>query len=567
MTGNNRFLRATAAGLLVLFLAAVPALAGPLEKAQAAAKEGDWKTAAEQYAKVLADAPEQRDAAIGIVEAAVKAGMPDLYPYAEDGLLALREKNARDWDVVAALGKISLALSASKSDTLAKKSYDAQAIDCFETVLSAQPTNETAAAGLAEVHFQAAQFQSAIDVVDTFLAKNPKSSAKALFWKGQAYYFLAQDGFRAGGSKFPLSEQLQGHFRKAQGAFRGATAGDPKNFDGWMQFAYASAWLSDRAGALEGYRNALALDEENSLPFRGIEQLLQAEPQALYAELKSIVDKHPKHPQALYYLAFNRHSAKEHRDAVALFERYVEVAQAPAAGWYWLGKAAEALGDEVKASNAFVKALEGDPDHVFAAWELDLRIQRTNIMARARQSPSEAQKVIRQYDELLKLAPRNATIRNNLAFTLREAYGAHQGKKAWEPVLLASTKYYVEASDILGEWTQAKETTLTWAQRYAQAQIISDTGLMFQFYEQTRDFDKAMDYYDRALEYTEDGYRDAFNNYTQILATLERWDDLYELAKACSTAIKTEAGQADTMTRNRAKAIMQKLVSDGKVKP
>lgn len=567
MTGNNRFLHATVAGLLVLILAATPALAGPLEKAKAAAAKQDWKTAAELYAKVLDDKPEQREAAIGIVEAAIKAGLPDLYPYAEDGLLALREQNARDWDVVAALGQISLALSASKEDTLAKKSYDAQAIDCFETVLSAQPTNEAAAAGLAEVHFQAAQFQTAIQVVDKFLAKNPKSSAKALFWKGQAHYFLAQDGFRAAGSKFPLSDQLKGHFRKAQGAFRGATAGDPKNFEGWMQFAYASAWLSDRASALEGYRSALALDVESSLPFRGIEQLLQSEPKVLHAELKAIVDKYPKHPQGLYYLAFNRHSAKAYREAVGLFERYVKVAKAPAAGWYWLGKSAEGLGDEAQASNAFVEALKCDPGHVFAAWELDLRLQRTNIMARARQSPSEAQKVIAQYQELLKLAPENATIRNNLAFTLREAYGAHQGQKAWEPILMASTKYYVEASEILGEWTMEKEATLTWAQRYAQAQIISDTGLMFQFYEQTRDFEKAMDYYDRALEYTEDGYRDAFNNYTQILAKLERWDDLYELAEACSTAIRTEAGQADTMTRNRAKAIMQKLVKDGKVKP
>ncbi|MDJ0522001.1 MAG: tetratricopeptide repeat protein [Planctomycetota bacterium] len=567
MTGNTRFLRATLAALFVLALAAAPALAGPLEKAQAAAKKQDWKTAAEHYVKVLEKEPEHRAAAIGLVEAAVNAGLPDLYPYAEDGLLALREKNARDWDVVAALGRISLALSASKEDTLARKSYDAQAIDCFETVLSEQPTNGVAAAGLAEVHFQSAQFQKAIAVVDKFLAKNPKDPAKALFWKGQSHYFLAQDAFRASGNKFPLSEAIQGDFRRAQGAFRGATAGDPKHFDGWMQLAYASAWLSDRAGALEGYRQALALDGESSMPFRGIEQLLQREPDALHAELKSIVEKHPEHPQGLYYLAYNRFAAKEHRTALGLFERYVKVAKAPAVGWYWLGKSAAEIGDEVKAESAFEKALKADPDHRYAAWELDVRIQRTNIMARARKSPAEAQKVIQQYAKLFELAPRNASMRNNLAFTLREAYGAHQGQKAWLPILRASTKFYVEASDILGEWTAEKEATLGWKERYAQAQIISDTGLMFQFYDETRDIEKAIEYYEIALEYTEDGYRDAFNNYTQILAQQERWDDLYELAKACSTAIKTEAGQPDTMTRNRAKAIMQKLIADGKVKP
>ncbi len=566
MTGNKRFLRATAAGLLVLALLASPALAGPLEKAQAAAKKEDWKTAAEQFAKVLDKTPEHREAAIGITEAAVKAGLPDFYPYAEDGLLGLREKNATDMDVVLALGQISVALSASKSDTLAKKSYDTQAIDCFETVLSTQPKNEGAAAGLAEVYFQSAQFQKAIDVVGTFLRSKPKSPGKAMYWQGQAYYFLAQDAFRAGGSKFPLAAETASQFRKAQGAFRAATLGDPKNFDGWMQFAYASAWLSDTEGALKGYRTALTLDTENTLPFRGIEQLLQAEPAKLHGVLAGIVAENPKHPQALYYLGFNRYSAKEHREAVGLFERYVKVAKEPSAGWYWLGKSADALGDAAKAYTAYVETLKADPSHVFAAWELDLRLQQTNIMARARKSVDEAQKVIQQYQPLLKLAPRNATVRNNLAFTLREAYVAHQASKDWEPILRASTKYYVEASEILGEWTPQKEA-LPWSTRYAQAQIISDTGLMFQFYEATRDLDKAIDYYETALEYTEDGYRDAFNNYTQILAKQERWDDLFELAKACSESIKTEQGRADTMTRNRAKAIMQKLISDGKVKP
>ena len=566
MTGNARFLCATTAVLIAMLFFVAPALAGPLEQAQAAAKKKDWKAAAEAYVKVLEATPAHREAAIGLAQAAAQAGMPELYPYAEDGLLVLREKNARDWDVQLALGRLSLALSASKSDTLAKKSYDTQAVACFELVLAAQPTNEDAAAGMAEVHFQAAQFQSAIDVVDAFLAKNPKSSAKALFWKGQSLYFLAQDAFRAAGSAWPLSDELAALFRKAQGAYRGATAGNPDSFEGWLQFAYASVWVSDRESALEGYRKALVLDPQSSLPLKGIEQLLQAEPAALLGELEEIVKAHPKHPQGLFYLAFNRYNAKAYREAVSLFERYIKIAKEPAAGWYWLGKSAEGSSDEAKATMAYVEALKADPGNVLAAWELDVRIQRTGIMASARQSVADAQRVIKQYESLLKLAPRNSSVRNNLAFTLREAYVAHQGDKEWEPILRASLEFYVEASDILGEWTAEKERTLTWAQRYASAQIISDTGLMFQFYDATRDFDKAIEYYERALEYSDDGYKDAFNNYAQILAQQQRWDDLYALAKACSEGIKTEGGEPDTTTRNVALGFMKRLKSEGRVK-
>ncbi len=48
---------------------------------------------------------------------------------------------------------------------------------------------------------------------------------------------------------------------------------------------------------------------------------------------------------------------------------------------------------------------------------------------------------------------------------------------------------------------------------------------------------------------------------------LKRWDDLYELSKACSESIKTERGQADTMTRNHARSLMKQLIDSGKVKP
>ncbi len=565
MTGNDRFLRATCVGLLMFALWATPAWAGPLETARAAAKKADWKTAAEAYAKVLETTPEHRDAAIGLTEAAVKADAPDLYQFAEDALLGLREKNPRDWSVILALGKISQALSASKEDTLAKKSYDTQATECFGAVLKAQPSNEGAAAGAAQVLFQSAQFQAAIETVDKFLAARPLTSAKALFWKGQALYYMAQDAFRASGNKFPLAPQVASSFRKAQGAFRGAAAGAPTHFEAWMQLAYASAWVSDRATALEGYRKALMLKQESDLPFRGIKELLKQEQTTLEGVLRDVVAKAPKHSRGLYELGRNRLAASEHNEAAGLFEQHIKVASNAAAGWYYLGKSADGLGDATRAKKAYIEALKANPDDIYSAWELDTRIRNSELQRDVTKSVKDAHALIAEYEKLFKLAPRNASVRNNLAFTLREAYGRHRNK-TWLPILKECTRVYVEASKILGEWTAEKEASLNWQQRYGQAQIISDTGLMFQFYPETQDLDKAMEYYETALEYTEDGYRDAFNNYSTILAKAKRWDDLYELAKACSQGLRTEQGQPDNMTRNRASSIMKKLIADGLVK-
>lgn len=577
MTGNAHFESVTRAGgarrtvaclLLAGLLLSNPipsAQAGALEDAQAAAEKGEWAAAADLFAKVLAKSRTNRDAAIGLTQAAVKAQRADLYRAAEEALLTLKERNPSDWEVRIALGEISLATKTVKSDTLAKKSYDVQAIENFQAALKGRPDSAAAAAGLARAHFEAASFQKAVEVVDAFLARNPPGAARPLFWKGQALYFTAQDAFRAAGGRHPLPDDVAGLFRKAQGAFLASTRGDPSSYDAWMQLAYSSQYLGERDTALDAYKRAAALNPESAYPFKGIEAVLAHDRAQLAATLEALVRENPDHPQALFYYAYNRYVAQDYAQAAKHFKRFVKLAKQPAEGWYWLGMTHERDTNEPQAVAAFVETLKADPDHAQAAWALDQRIIRSGARDRAAASLEGAREVIARYRELLELAPRNAYVRNNLAFTLREAYVAHQGSKDWIPILEEATKTYVEASAVLGEWTAEKERTLDWGQRYAQAQVISDTGLMFQFYEPTRDYEKAEVYYDRALEYTENGYRDAFSNLAQIYAEQERWDDLYELADVCSEGIKTERGQPDEDTRSRARAIMKRLRDEGKV--
>jgi tetratricopeptide (TPR) repeat protein len=565
MTGNTR-LAGPLALVLVLTLAAT-ALAGPLEKAKALAEDGKWAEAADLYARVLEKDTANREAAIGLSEAAPKAGKPELYFLAEDALLGLKEKNEKDWDVRLALGEISLATAATKTNTVALSSYHDQAKRNFEAARAGLPSSERAAVGLARTFFEGASFQKAADTIDAYLAGTPESTAKALYWKGQAYYFMGIDAFRQGGNQYPLSAEATAFFQKAQGAYLGSTKADETSFDAWMQLAYASQYLGDREGAQDAYAKALPLNAESDLPLRGLQALLQHDAARYALALQKLADEHPKHPQLLLHFARTKMAAKDYASAIKLLKAYVKVAKNPAKGWYELGRAYDFETEEAKAVAAFRKALEHDPENVFAAWELDRRIQDGGaVMARAAQSVKGAQAVIKEYEALMKLAPRNASVRNNLAFTLREAYGRHQGDGSWKRILEKCVEVYTEASAIIGEWNAERERTWDWQLRWSNAQIISDTGLMYQFYDETRDLEKAETYYDRALEFTDNGYRDAFNNLSAIYTQQKRWRDLYDLAAVCAESIMQENGQPDGATRARAEKIMRDLRTSGRVR-
>ena len=562
----SRFLLLAAlVGGMTLTAAGLPsAFAGDLEDGRAAAEKEDWKAAAESFGLVLDEKPADREAALGLSHAAIKADASEYFPALEDALLALRERNARDYDVLVALGHTCLAIAATKSNTLALKSYNDEALKSFEAAARIQPTSEDAAVGIARVHYESAFFDKAVSAINDFLARKPEKQASALFWKGQALYTLARDTHGKAGS---MTDAVRSLYAKAQGSYAASVAADPSSFDAQIQLAYASAWLGETESdtALKAYLAAAVLDPSNSYPFKGLEALYTHDPAVLPKTLKALLAKHPKHPQALWYLGYNRYVAEDWPQAITYLKRAAAALEKAGNAWYYLGKAYDSAGDTKKAERAYWKALEASPEDMQAAWALELVIQKSDPMQRARQSVKAAREVIAEYGKIIEKAPLNYNVRNNLAFTLREAYVAHGGSKKWLPVLEAAVKYYVEASEILGEFTAEKER-LPYSTRHAMAQVISDTGLMFQFYPPTRDYDKAIDYYNRALEYSEDGYWDAYNNLAQLFTVKELWDELYDLAGACAEGIKTEAGQPDTRGRNSAKATMEKLVRDGKVK-
>lgn len=549
------------AGIVAVAISGLPANAGDLEDGRAAAETGDWKAAAESFGLILDKKPADRDAALGLTNAAIKAGAPNYFPAAEDALLSLRERNGRDYEVLVALGRMCLAIAATKSNTLALKSYNDEALKSFEAAARIQPSSEDAAVGIARVHYESAFFDQAVAAIDTFLARKPERPARALYWKGQALYTMAGDAYQKAGA---LTDAVKTLYTKAQGAYAASAAADPSSYDTQLQLAYASAWIGATQAAREAYLAAAVLAPTNEFPMKGLVALYTHAPASLPEALEALLAKHPEHPQALLFMGVNRYTAKDWAQAIEYLKRAAAVQKEPGNALHYLGKSYDGAGNAEQAQQAYWKALKASPDDPFIAWALEGAIQKTDPMGRARQSLKAAREVIAEYEKIIQMAPRNYDVRNNLGFTLREAYVAHGGSKKWLPILKTAIKYYVEASDLIGDFNAEKER-LPYANRHKLAKTFSDTGLMFQFYPVMRDYEKAIDYYNRALEYSDDGLWDAYNNLSQIFAAEKRWDELYDLAGACAESLKEESGEPNLRGRNSAKATMEKLVRDGKV--
>ncbi|MDA1195180.1 MAG: tetratricopeptide repeat protein [Planctomycetota bacterium] len=575
MTGNNRIRTATLllVGTLALPLAVVcfgarSAFAGPVDDALAATKARKFEAAAEAWHAVLEKSRGDRTAALGLADAGVRAARADLYASAEEALRGLKAKNAKDVDVLVALGRICMATSAAKEDTLAKKSYDVEAQENFTAAGAVDPKADGPVAGLAQTLYQMGNFAAAIETVDAFLGRNPPAPARALFWKGQTLYLQAQDAYQAAGGS-ALTPEVTELFRKAQGAYEASTRANGDEPDAWIQLAYASTWLGgeDNVKTADGaYRKAALLDDSDKAPYVGLKSLHTHTPEKYVAALEEILAKFPENAWALWFRAVERYEAKDWKQARALFERYGAASDTPAQGWYYAGVCADQAGAAVEAEGLYFKALKADSNHEAAAGAISQKLMASGVEGRAREGVKHAQQVRKEFTPLLEAAPRMAWIRNNLGFILREAYVGGGATKQWTPVLKDSVAVYTEASEILGEWTVEKERTYNWGQRYAEAQIISDTGLMYQFYEPTRDLAVAERYYRIALEYTDDGYRDAFNNLRVILTDQQRWQELYELCVAAEHGITTEAGDQDGATREVARRLKEQLLASGKAK-
>jgi tetratricopeptide (TPR) repeat protein len=558
------------AALLLVLVA--PARADDLAEAKAAAQKRDWNAAWEKASKALEADPTSREAAALVTRVYAEGGVLDAFPVAEDAWNRLLAADPADRVARVGLGGLYLAKARDlASDPTARSSVSAWFADAaaqFSKALEASGgTDESAAAGLVEGHYLQGAFDRAIETADALLAKKP-SSPKVAFWKGQALYLKARDAY----AKDASSEAAKDLFRKAKGAFESSVRGDPASFDAWMQLAYASQYVAAYDDARAAYEHAMDLAPESDLPIKGIEALYLTQPQKYLETLEHIVRTKPKYLPARWYLGWSHLSAKRYDEAVKVLQAYAKEAKDPSTVLGYLAAAYEGKGDTAKAREAYEDALKANPANDVAA----AGIEKALLAEYAKKGGGgldAAKDLVKSYKPLLAAAPKNVYIRNNLGFVLREAVGQHGRRKgrltevddAALPMLKESVRLYDEATEIIGE-LRPEITALPYETRYGYAQIISDTGLMYWFYPQVRDVEKARTYYERALELSGGAYRDACVNLIELLMEKQDYEEAYRVAIEGADLLSGQDGRPDEGGRIYVSKIAKDLVSSGKVK-
>ncbi len=557
--------------MLICLLAAglAPAHAGTLDKAKQALEDEDYEDAVDLFLKVLEKDARNRDAIVGLAEACIKGGVDQYFYEAQEALNGaggLLRLNPQDWDGWVLLGEVFLGRASGISDPTSLKLTYADAATAFEKAYKAQKDNERAAVGLARSHFGVAEFEKALAVLDEYIEAHPKASPKAMFWKGETLYLQARDAHAAAGS---LTEDVKKMYMRAKGAYEASAIADGSSYKTWIQLAYAAHYVTDFNTASKAYEQAAGLNEKSDLPLRGLQSLLAQSRRPQYtAALDRLAGAYPKHYWIMLYRGMHHVDMEEWEKAVSTLKKAVRVGENPADAYYWMGKAQEALTQTDKARSSYEEALKENPNHERAAGSLELLIWdgKEPQAAVLQMSLSKIKEMIARYKKLFEMAPNSPWIRNNLGLLLRDAWVRRgQADNDWRVVLDESAAAYVAASKIIGEWDATLSQTLSFQVRYSYAQVISDTGLMFQFHKPIEDLDRAELYYLRALDFSDYGYYDAWNNLRQIYAAQEKWDELYDLALMCADGLVTANLNEHFEGRAQARAVAKQLLDEGKV--
>lgn len=541
---------------------AIPAAAGPIEDGAKSLAQREYAKAADHYARALKATPGSRDAALGLARATTDGLLYARHDEANDAIVALVRANEADADAWVARGDLALLSATSSGGSSSVQLIYADAESHYMKAREIDASHVGAATGLSRVLAILGRVEDAQTTLETLIAGAPSPPAKALAALGRLHYEMALQAHRAAGGTYPVAGEARGLFGKAQAALGAAGKADPTDYDAFLYLGYASAYLQETQEAGAAYERAATIDGDRQEALRGLVSAFAHEPAKYRAALERLVKAKPDHAEGHFFLGHDLAQAGEAKRAKGCFAAAAKHGRNPGEAWYRLGLLERADGDEKAALKAFRSAVEANPQHTLAAWEWTKELREGGI-AKATASLKGAREVKAGYEEVLALAPQNAGLWNDLAFILRDAHARHASEKSWREVLDASTAAYVRATEIVGPWDPTTGESLPYATRHGNAQVVSDTALMFQFYEETRDLERAEALYVQALEWSDNGYFDAYNNLAQIYTAQERWEELYDLASMAAESLKLESGEPAPQ-RSMAAALAKKLESEGK---
>ncbi|MFV1959705.1 MAG: tetratricopeptide repeat protein, partial [Planctomycetota bacterium] len=357
---------------------------------------------------------------------------------------------------------------------------------------------------------------------------------------------------REAGGTYPLESDVQRLYERARGTLVAATRADAANFDAWLRLAWTAQILGERDAAREAYERALVLDPKSPLPLRGLIVLYTGDEKGYRNELGRLAREEPKARKVLVLQALDLLEGGKADDAIVVLESYLAEREGDADALHLLARAWRKKGEATQADLLEWKALAANPDLFAAAEALDVQL-RTGGIARAKASLEAARKILAAYRKLLAASPRNPYVRNNLGYLMREAWNAHREDEAWLEILSVSAEAYAEATRIIGPFTPKKARTLSWETRWAYAQMVNDTAVIFHLYEPVRDLQRAEDDYRLALEYTAYGYPDAWTYLRRIYTEQKRWKDLRDLALRCAQGLCNAKGEPLSTAREGAR--------------
>lgn len=539
------FPRRFAVAVAAVAVLAAPALAGGVEDGQKSLKEKRFAEAAEAFAKVLKSDPSRREAALGLARAAAEGSLSARYDEADQALHALLKAKPDDRETRLALGNLYLARVAEDDR------WRADVQDQFGRLLKADPGDDEAAAGLVRMYFAGADYRRGLETADAFLEKKP-GSALVLFWKGSLLYDQAKQGFQRGGQAW--TPEVRGQFEAALSAFEASAKADPTRYDAWIQVGYVAQWLAGvdaakRELAAAAYRKALDLSGDDPAAMRGLRALY--DPAKWVEIVDALAAQKPQAPIVLYYHAFSLHQRKRLEDAEKAYRASAKASKWPADAWFGLGKVLEDKGDAAGALEAFRKSLEANPLH--ARWKEAVTALWKPVYDRMRDAMGNAAKaraLVKDAAEVVALAPHDPNVRNDLGFFCREAFHATKDKA----LLDSSLEYYLQASALVGDYLPEYEQTVPYPSRHGFAQILNDTGLLYQYDVEPRDFAKAEPFYRRAQEWTQNGYWDAYGNLVKVLTAAGRWKEAFDYASDCAEGLRNADGTPNETWRGTARA-------------
>ena len=273
--------------------------------------------------------------------------------------------------------------------------------------------------------------------------------------------------------------------------------------------------------------------------------------------LKKLAAEQPKTPIVQYYWGYTLQEAGKLDEAEKAYRQFVAVSRNAAIGWFQIGELLrDKKGDAEGARKAYLESLKAASNHPKADVAVYWLLQPLNEKARDAVATAAATKaLLKEYDAIIALAPKNISARNDAGFVLREAYGRTKDKSLLE----ASVAHYEAAAALVGEWKPEYETTVPYRDRHGFAQVLNDTGLMFQYYPETRDLKKAESYYRQAMEWTAYGYWDAYGNMMKILEGAGRFEEAKDFAESCAEGIKQESGEPQESFRGTCRGDAERL--------